>query len=68
MTSTLNRATTFDRLTGAATSTHDRTPGVAAETAGEVEIEVALVASVRDEFADAVSRLWLAPRLYGWPQ
>jgi hypothetical protein len=38
-----------------------------AEPAG-VRIEVAFVAAVRDEFVDAVSRLWLAPRLYGWPQ
>jgi hypothetical protein len=59
MTSTLNRA---------ATSTHDGSPGAAPEPAGEIQIEVALVASVRDEFADAVARLWLAPRLYGWPQ
>lgn len=33
-----------------------------------IPVEVTLVATVRDEFADAISRLWLTPRLYGWPQ
>lgn len=27
-----------------------------------ISVEVALVAAVRDEFADALTRLWLAPR------
>lgn len=38
----------------------DQTPGTS--TVITISVEVALVAAVRDEFSDAVTRLWLAQR------
>jgi hypothetical protein len=44
------------------------TQTLASTNENTISVEVTLVATVRDEFADAISRLWLTPRLYGWPQ